>query len=229
MEVLKRVVPIELLPLEKNEAYKIAKFDIGNAVHYWYQNYYLGQMGILKGKWRCGNCNAVIGTDPKPEFRPKKCVCGNTSVWNYEECHVYSKEWDVTGKVDGILDIDGKPYVLDIKTSDPDLFKKMKSPWLSAEFQVQVYLWLTGIKDGVLLYVDKSANGPDPAKEFHVKYSEKTVDAVKGLVTAVRMSLESKSLPVCSCTGKWGNAKCCDVEDLAAIKSFLSKWSKGDK
>jgi hypothetical protein len=227
MEVLKRVVPLELLPLEKNEVYVTAKFDIGNAVHYWYQNYYLGQMGILKGKWRCCHCNAVTGTDPKPEFRPKKCDCGNTTEWDYEECHVLNKEWDVIGKVDGILDIDGKPYVLDMKTSDPELFKKMKKPWPSAEFQVQVYLWLTGIKDGVLLYIDKSSNGPDPTKEFSVKYSEETVDKVKSLVTTVRMSIESKSLPTCSCTGKWGNAKCEDIEKLSAIAGYLAKWLKG--
>jgi hypothetical protein len=66
-------------------------FDVGHAVHHWYQERYLGPMGILWGNWRCSRCLTVVqGVMPKdscefcqwgssedkegPDLTPATCV-----------------------------------------------------------------------------------------------------------------------------------------------------------
>ena len=52
-EVYKAVLPPEKLPSARLDAITQARFDVGHAMHYWYQTKYLGPMGVLKGKWKC--------------------------------------------------------------------------------------------------------------------------------------------------------------------------------
>lgn len=71
-------------------------FDIGHAVHQWYQERYLGPAGLLYGKWRCNRCHYVVeGLMPRDscphcqwgdghKLTPKACVdyCGSAASWH---------------------------------------------------------------------------------------------------------------------------------------------------
>lgn len=235
LEVLKRVIPPELMGPVKHDVVTRAKFDIGHAVHAWYQNVYLGPMGILKGRWFCRACGFVHGSSSEPVFMPK--TCGKTledgslcdgSAFEYIECAVISEEWNIVGKTDGIITVDGTDYVVDIKTIDPDLFKKLSSPWPSNTFQIQIYMWLFGIKKGILLYVDKSSNGPSPVREFLIEHSSKTVNDACGRITSFNMAMQTRSLPVCMCPekGRFSDT-CSDVEKSVEVLKAVDSWRKG--
>jgi hypothetical protein len=232
-EVYKAILPLEMLPVDKLDAMTQARFDIGHALHHWYQNRYLGQMGVLKGKWKCARCHDVV-KGLRPTGTCSKCSSeGRKRVkdWQFEETVVMSKRWNIKGKTDGILVIDDKDYVLDIKTCKPSLFSGLKRPWPSAIYQVQVYMWLLKIERGVLLYVDKSADGTVPVKEFPVEYSLDTISNTKGKITSFQMSMESKTLPDCLCRKRSFGLTCSAIEKGSGVSAFVEKWieSGGDQ
>jgi hypothetical protein len=224
-EVLKRVVPKNMLPTERIDVVTRAKFDIGHALHAWYQNKYLGPMGILKGVWQCLECGSKEGLEV-PTVRPDKCSkCGTSGDWEYHECVLASKEWNIVGKIDGIISAGAVDYVLDMKTCDPGLFQKLTKPWPSNTYQVQIYMWLLGIKTGLLLYIDKSSNGPIPVREFPVEFSDKTVDDVKGKITSFRLSMNSRTLPECMCGKRGFGASCKAIEAVAGVEKSVKDWA----
>lgn len=231
-EVYKAVLPPDKLPSDRLDAMTQARFDIGHAMHYWYQNKYLGPMGVLKGKWRCRRCHNVVNGF-MPTTTCEKCAGeGRKRVkdWEFDETVVLSKKWNIKGKIDGILAPDGEEYLMDLKTCKPSLFSKLQKPWPSAIFQVQVYMWLLKIQHGVLVYIDKSADGSVPAKEFPVEYSLKTVNSVKGKITAFRMGMESKSLPDCLCRERSFGLTCSMIEAQEGTTELIEKWvASGDE
>lgn len=52
-KLLDKEVPFEVGPRLRRI------FDYGSALHEWYQNKYLGPMGILWGKWQCSRCREI--------------------------------------------------------------------------------------------------------------------------------------------------------------------------
>jgi len=175
-----------------------AKFDIGHAMHHWYQNKYLGPMGILRGNWKCVVCGEVVKDSLLPKTNCSNC---DARRYEYEEMYFVNTEWSISGHLDGILDIKGKEWLMDLKTIDPSMFKSLKAPLPAAEYQVQVYMWLCGlpIQQGVVVYIDKSANDVTPIKEFKIEYSEPTINEVKGKITSYKLSMANRTLPMRSC------------------------------
>jgi len=228
-EVYKQVLPSDITPPEKLDVITKAKFDIGHALHGWYQNRYLGPMCVLAGKWICLLCGNKVGSDSEFVLRPQVCPkCLKSGDWEYDECLVSSPELNIAGKCDGVILSNGEKYVLDMKTSDPTLFERMKTPWPSNIYQVQVYMWLLGIKKGLLLYIDKSANGSVPVKEFEVEYSADTINDVKGKITAFNLAMKTHTLPDCCCRKNSGfKIKCSEIEGVKAVTSVIEKW-KGE-
>lgn len=227
-EVYKKVLPPGVLIDEKLDVITKAKFDIGHALHGWYQNRYLGPMGVLAGKWICLCCGNKVGSDEEMVVRPKKCPkCGKEGEWEYDECLVSSPEWNIAGKCDGVILSRGGKYVLDMKTSDPNLFEKMTTPWPSNIYQVQVYMWLLKIKKGLLLYIDKSANGSVPVKEFEVEYSDDTINDVQGKITAFNLAMKTHTLPDCCCRKNAGfKIKCSEIEVVKEVPACIEKWKE---
>jgi len=56
-------------------------FDVGSACHRWYQEEYLGPMGILWGKWRCSRCHGTTwGFMPKNRHGCERSL-EDTTCW----------------------------------------------------------------------------------------------------------------------------------------------------
>jgi hypothetical protein len=75
-------------------------WDVGSALHHWYQNYYLGPMGILWGKWRCSRCHGVVwgfmptqrhNCEPSRETWICKKLCNRNSIGKHDEDFVQSR------------------------------------------------------------------------------------------------------------------------------------------
>lgn len=171
-------------------------FDVGHYAHARYRDYlYSYAPNCFMGRWRCPNHLAhktpmIYGLDSKLGCkRVEKCECGFTGLV-YEEVGFYDEKTGFGGHVDAILDLqfwplnlhpedklpdDERYCVVDFKTMHPMMFKKLESPKPEHLTQIQVYLYLSGLRYGKFLYEDKA---DQMIKEFLVEKDEQTI-AVK--------------------------------------------------
>lgn len=152
-------------------------FGNGHHVHY-RLGANLRRTGLLKGYWECSLAehpdhpkHKIYGTDEKLGIHePKKCVCGCTK-FRYKEVGFHDEEAMLGGHVDAILDLTGRKIngeiiskdapvedthvVVDFKSIYSYGFSKLAGPSSSHECQMQIYLYLSGLKYGKFLYENK--------------------------------------------------------------------------
>lgn len=98
----------------------------------------------------------------------------------------------VSGRADAILCMDNENYVLDIKSINSMLFRKLEEPKEENIFQVQLYMHFFGIKKAILLYVDKDQQN---LKEFSVDYDEKLCRDLMDKFYALKEKIEKDVVP----------------------------------
>jgi hypothetical protein len=189
-------------------------FDWGTAWHWMAQNYHFGPMGILWGKWVCNGCAKVVeeGFMPEPceecypehgpEGRIGKIIMGvdapkRGGFWTYHEPKLYNEEFNIPGHADGILKLSknpkGESTLLEIKTINGRRFKMLSAPDESYVFQMNIYLWLLGLKRGWLVYYTKDAKQEKP-KVFRVSYDPDIIEEVKRRITLHKRAWPEKRL-----------------------------------
>ncbi len=199
-------------------------FDIGSGMHYAMQNLVLPIVGVIRGCWRCA-CGRRYGKQeagrPWISFaiaRPEECPCGYPEM-TYEEYTVRDAEHCTGGHMDGLLEVPERPDlgVLEIKSIGANGARKVKeAPQLDHVVQIQTYLWLTGLKWGRVLYLDKSVFGWDKgAVEHHIERDEEMIEGVKSLLMSVKRGLSLQILPdkVCAHRGCERAQACCVLEE----------------
>lgn len=183
--------------------------DAGHAFHHRMQQDF-GDMGILRGYWRCRACDKVHGRDSEPDpnrpvgvFMPDTCSCGlggrrqKSRLFEYEEIRIKSEdEYNFQGNTDGIVETDkGNPNsrkIIDFKTSKSSLFDDLEKPDKKYIVQVQIYMWLTGVKKAIIYYENKDIH---TLKEFTVDYDEKIIDWIKRTSSNLKLALEANKIP----------------------------------
>jgi len=179
--------------IERTPANEIT-FDIGHALHRWWQEKYLGPMGLLVGDWVCSRCGHVVHMAKMPVY-----IHCKDSEWLYSEIRVENKEHEIVGRMDGILDFDGEYEVMDIKTRSASRYKAIKDIWPADRFQIIVYMWLSGIRKGRVVYLNKDG-GEDFVKDMVVEYDEAVVSEAKSKTKCVQIARKSGTLPeMCLC------------------------------
>jgi CRISPR/Cas system-associated exonuclease Cas4 (RecB family) len=98
----------------------------------------------------------------------------------------------VSGRADAILCMDNENYVLDIKSINSMLFRKLEVPKEENVYQVQLYMHFFGIKKGILLYVDKDQQN---LKEFFLDYDESLCKGLMDKFYALKAQVEADTLP----------------------------------
>jgi len=98
----------------------------------------------------------------------------------------------ISGRADAILSIGSENYVLDIKSINSMIFRKMLEPKEENVYQIQLYLHYFDIKKGILLYVDKDQQ---ELKEFFVDYDEALCKGLLDKFYALKGQLEKDTLP----------------------------------
>jgi len=98
----------------------------------------------------------------------------------------------VSGRADAILCINNENYVLDIKSINSMLFRKLEEPKEENIYQVQLYMHFFGIKKGLLLYVDKDQQN---LKEFFLEYDESLCKGLMDKFYALKSQIETDVLP----------------------------------
>ena len=98
----------------------------------------------------------------------------------------------ISGRADAILCIDKENYVLDIKSINSMIFKRMTEPKEENVYQIQLYLHYFNIKKGILLYVDKDQQA---MKEFFVDYDEQLCNSLLDKFKALKQKVEDNTIP----------------------------------
>jgi hypothetical protein len=136
--------------------------DLGHALHDWWQNKYLGDSGLIYGKWRCVRCGNVIeGTKPKKCKVGMDCIGKKNSRFEYQEMSVHVKEGlEIHGHTDGIIletpyDLTSKRRIFELKTKSPTQYPTIHSPDRKHVIQVHVYMYGLGLDEAIITYTNK--------------------------------------------------------------------------
>ena len=98
----------------------------------------------------------------------------------------------ISGRADAILCVGNENYVLDIKSMNSMIFRKLESPKEENIYQIQLYLHYFNIKKGILLYIDKDRQ---EMKEFFVDYDEELCKSLLDKFYALKDQVENNILP----------------------------------
>lgn len=169
-------------------------FDVGHAIHYWWQNIYIANFTAdagfkLWGDWACG-CNIVQKTT-----RPVD-VCAACKVpWTYSEIEVKDDVLRYKGHPDGLLVVGeaAEPtVVLEIKTIGTQGFDALVEPVADHRRQVHPYMRSTGCRDVIFVYIDKGKQslwkfqgggfvtvGEPRVKVFHEQFNDALWDQME--------------------------------------------------
>ncbi|MCL5010934.1 MAG: hypothetical protein M1127_01850 [Patescibacteria group bacterium] len=98
----------------------------------------------------------------------------------------------VSGRADAIVCLAGENYVLDVKSINSMIFKKLFSPKEENLCQIQLYLHFFNIKKGILLYIDKDQQD---IKEFVVEYDPVLANQLLGGLNDLKTKIESNVVP----------------------------------
>jgi len=99
----------------------------------------------------------------------------------------------ISGRADAILCIGNENYVLDIKSINSMIFKRMTEPKEENVYQVQLYMHYFNIKKGILLYVDKDQQD---LKEFFLDYDEVLCNSLLDKFKNLKGQVEKGEMPV---------------------------------
>lgn len=200
-------------------------FDEGHHIHHRWQTWFK-EMGKLKGKYKCLECNDIFFGLPKdhdPKLGPEN--------YEYLEVPLYYEPLRISGHSDGWLVDFGDPLLLEIKSvglgtfrwETPDLFfkheenfekiwKDVTSPFYSHIQQAQMYMKLMELikyenapQEALILYESKATQD---VKEFVIPKSDfgvtPLIDAAKKIVDAI----EKGTPPSCNINGLAGCRSC---------------------
>lgn len=114
------------------------------------------------------------------------------------EIHVVASEVDIppqeliSGRADAVLS-DGKElYVLDIKSMNSMVFRKLTEPKEENINQIQLYLHYFKLKKGILLYVNKDSQ---ELKEFVVEYNPELCNNLLVNLQDLKTKIEQNIIP----------------------------------
>lgn len=201
-------------PIEKEEKFSFNLqriFEEGHDIHNKYQTW-MWDAGILEGVWKCLIPDCRHGWYA---ISPHECPqCGNNLI-EYKEVPLYSEKYHLIGHADGIVVIDGKRYVVEIKSlgartlefETPNLYKqytdgeislndmwvRTRTPLPSHRRQGLLYSELTGIPRVHFIYEWKPNQ---QVKEFETVVRHGDADQLLARALTVAQGLERKLPPI---------------------------------
>lgn len=167
-------------------------FDCGHHLHFRLGKNMEGT-GLLKGCWACLECKKRYGDDKKlGVHKPKICTEDSciSERFRYIEKGFMDEETLLGGHVDAILDLreetindvaippdapeEDSHIVVDFKSIRGEAFRKLIGPKDEHFTQMQIYLYLTGLKAGKLLYECKNTQA---FREFLIGRDDEFIEA----------------------------------------------------
>lgn len=116
----------------------------------------------------------------------------------------------VHGRADVIINVEGEPHVVEIKSINSVSFGKLMAPDPDHYKQIQMYLHYFNIKKGILIYENKNTQD---LKEFSVEYDEKTVKEVLERFHILKAQIQNNTVPNVSEIDPWRCTYCPYAEE----------------
>jgi len=135
-----------------------------------------------------------------------QCLCHAMGILEDAEVAVESEKYDIEGHCDGILCLDGKRYVLEIKSTNSRYFgqiDKSGKPLTGHKEQLHNYMDVLGIGHGIILYENKDTQA---LKEFVYDTDKRVVATNHQLCTQLQRAIQTKKAP-----SREGTSPGCDV------------------
>lgn len=163
-------------------------------------------------------------------FREGDCIhekwqgmFSNVAIDKGIEDRGYSKKFDLYMTPDAIVELNGKLYVVEIKSMNTFAFKHIKDKHPKGTKQLQLYMHFTGIPRGFVLCEDKNT------QEFKVLLYEYNSDIVRPFIERLYRILRGKEKYLSSgkmCKRKCGSSTCkrameCSMSDACFGKSRI--------
>lgn len=212
------------------------QFEIGSALHFWYQNFSKVFKDVLYGYWKCWACGKLRGKDRpffgvRDEVKKTPCEhCGASgdATFYYEYYFRIDEPYRVVGKIDGFILKGDSLYIMDIKS----FFEESNFPKLQDKVQLMGYMLCydylpeelrppvkVNCEEGILYYVSKKFSHNASILSYLVEKEEETVTKIKENLSLFTESTKTGELPppFDSCVrNKWskGKAKNCYLSDL---------------
>lgn len=98
----------------------------------------------------------------------------------------------ISGRADAIVSNSKEMYVLDIKSMNSMVFKKLEQPKEENINQIQLYLHYFKIPKGILLYVNKDTQ---ELKEFIVSYDKRRAKTLLNGLDQLKIKIDSNIVP----------------------------------
>jgi hypothetical protein len=117
---------------------------------------------------------------------------GNAGVLLQAEVPVESKEYEIIGHTDGILQIGAVKGILEIKSMNANTFYSTYEPKEEHLIQVNIYMFCAGIERACLLYECKDDQA---LKEFYVKQDKAILGPILNKIKAVQEALRTGKEP----------------------------------
>lgn len=176
------------------------KFDLGHAIHDIIQRYYW-ECGMLEGEFACIKCDKTFYAR-SPDACPFR-KSHRRSHLKFKEVVLKNEEHRISGRCDGYVwveiakkgdDVTEEKHLQDIKSisnrmpTDPEqswCFEDLEERGPKPDHIVQLclYMWMSGIHKGHLLYVGKAT---EQIKSFYVDYDyaviEPYLQEIKGII-----------------------------------------------
>ena len=191
------------------------QFDLGSALHFWFQNHSKITKDVLFGNWKCLSCHNFRKNDdgsnyfgPRPsKYLKRPCeTCGaSTDATFFEEFFFrMDRPYPVVGKFDGIICKDGVYRLVDFKS----YFEASNFPLTKDVIQIVSYAHFyeflpdhlklpvpIDIGTSYLMYISKKFNYKSPILTYPVKKTKGMMDKITSQVDQVRHAQDTNELP----------------------------------
>ncbi|MFC1629782.1 PD-(D/E)XK nuclease family protein [Patescibacteria group bacterium] len=134
----------------------------------------------------------------------------------------------ISGRADVIISLDNELYVVDIKSMNSMIFRKLTSPKEENVYQLQLYLHYFNIKKGILLYIDKDQQS---IKEFLVNYDKGLVKSLIKDFQDLKTKIDSDTIPpqMLDYPANW-QCRYCQFKEICSVTGAQSlNWNKFKK
>ena len=108
-----------------------------------------------------------------------------------DELPIFDKEYRIGGNTDGVIEVDGELYILEIKTINTTQFRKLTEPLWKHMDQAHLYMYCADIPQAIFLYEDKNTQA---LKDFVVQRDEDKMDRLLGMLAEARDAIQHKYL-----------------------------------
>lgn len=118
----------------------------------------------------------------------------------------------ISGRIDNVISVNGENVVVDVKSAGDWTIKSLRNGEdcdKKYKNQILLYMYLTGIHKGMLLFVGKNKG---ELEEVEVKYDENRAQQLVKEIEEFFINYVEKNIEPPKCDGgQWG-CKCCEAE-----------------